>query len=193
MRSSFEIAMEKAEQLERPSAEELERWRYVPEGERLAARYLKESCDLMAELNKYDESARRYAIEGVEQILLRSIELPESVLAKQSNRKAIEGLKLLKRDKAAAENVFSKMRRIFNHYQGEGAEQRKQAYESLRANFQARVQQAIQQQLGTSAGIKVDVERQPQFQEEWRRTLSRLDSQYHKLLDEYKGELRETR
>ena len=47
----------------------------------------------------------------------------------------------------------------------------------------------MQQQLGTLAGIKVDVERQPQFQEEWRRALVQLDSQYYQLLNEYKAEL----
>ncbi len=195
MRSAFEIAMEKAEQLEKPSAEELERWRCVPEGERLAVRYLEEDCDLIAELNRYGEGAREHVIEGVEEVLLRNIELPGSDLVRRgkSDRKVVEGLKLLKRDKVAVENVFSKVRRIFNHYQGEGAGQRKQAYESLKADFQVRVQQAIQQQLGTSMGIKIDVERQPQFQEEWRRVLSRLDSQYQKLLDEYKGELQEIR
>ncbi len=38
-------------------------------------------------------------------------------------------------------------------------------------------------------GIKIDVERQPQFQEEWRKLLTQLDSQYLMLLNEYKQEL----
>ncbi|GAH80451.1 unnamed protein product, partial [marine sediment metagenome] len=37
--------------------------------------------------------------------------------------------------------------------------------------------------------IKINVERQPQFQEEWRKIQTQLDSQYIKLLDEYKQEL----
>ncbi len=101
----------------------------------------------------------------------------------------MEGIKLLKTDKALAENVYSKMRRIFNHYEQDGEEQRKQAYEALKEDFQAKLQQALQQQLGFSAAIKVNVETQPQFQEEWRRTLAQLDSQYYRLLDEYKQEL----
>ena len=39
------------------------------------------------------------------------------------------------------------------------------------------------------AGIKINVESQPQFQEEWRRIQAQLNSQYLKLLDEYKQEL----
>jgi len=87
------------------------------------------------------------------------------------------------------ENVYSKMRRIFNHYTEQGEQQKKQAYESLKAEFEAKMQQAVQQQLGSLMGVKIDVEKQPQFQEEWRRMQTQLDSQYLKLLDEYKQEL----
>jgi hypothetical protein len=101
----------------------------------------------------------------------------------------MDGLKNLKSDKVAVENVYSKMRRIFNHYVEQGEQQRRQAYESLKDEFEAKLQQAVQQQLGSLMGIKVDVEKQPQFQEEWRKIQVQLDSQYLKLLDEYKQEL----
>ena len=52
-----------------------------------------------------------------------------------------------------------------------------------------KVQQALAQQ-GSNARINaVDIERQPQFQEEWRKMLMRLDSQYLQHLNEYKHEL----
>ena len=95
----------------------------------------------------------------------------------------------LKSDKIAVENVYSQLRHIFNHYMEQGEQQKKQAYETLKAEFESRVQQAVQQQLGLPAGIKIDVEKQPQFQEEWRKVQTQLDSQYYKLLDEYKQEL----
>jgi hypothetical protein len=47
----------------------------------------------------------------------------------------------------------------------------------------------MQQQLGTTVGLNIDIERQPQFQEEWRKLLAQLDSQYISLLNEYKQEL----
>jgi hypothetical protein len=89
----------------------------------------------------------------------------------------------------AVENAYSKMRRIFNHYTEQGEQQRRQAYESLKAEFEAKLQQAVQQQLGSLMRIRIDVEKQPQFQEEWRKIQTQLDSQYLKLLDEYKQEL----
>jgi len=169
--------------------EERLKWRYVPEGERLAVKYLKQDCNLVTELSQYEETARKYVVEGAGDILIRNFNLPKDDLAKRNNKRTMDGLKNLKNDKVAVENVYSKMRRIFNHYTEQGEQQKKQAYESLKAEFEAKMQQAVQQQLGSLMGVKIDVEKQPQFQEEWRRMQTQLDSQYLKLLDEYKQEL----
>ena len=189
IRSAIEIAMEKAEGLGRATDEERLKWEYVPEGEKLAARYLKQDCNLVAELSQYEAKIKKYVIQGAADILIRNINLPKNNLAKRTNKKAMDGLKIVKGDKASVENVYSKIRRIFEHYVGQGEQQKKQAYESLKAEFEARIKQAIQQQLGSFVGIRIDVERQPQFQEEWRKLLIQLDSQYVILLDEYKQEL----
>jgi len=189
VKSALELAMEKIGKLGKATDEERLKWKYVPEGEKLAVRYLKQDCNLVVELSQYEETARRYIIEGASDILIRNINLPEDDLAKRNNKRAMDGLKNLKSDKVAVENVYSKMRRIFNHYTEQGEQQRKQAYESLKADFEAKVQQAVQQQLGSLMRIRIDVEKQPQFQEEWRKLQTQLDSQYLKLLDEYKQEL----
>ena len=189
IKSAIEIAMEKVEGLGRATDEERLKWEYVPEGERLAARYLKQDCNLVAELSQYEAKIKKYVIQGVADILIRNINLPKNNLVKRTNKKAMDGLKIVKSDKASVENVYSKIRRIFEHYVGQGEQQKKQAYESLKAEFEARIKQAIQQQLGSFMGIRIDVERQPQFQEEWHKLLIQLDSQYVMLLDEYKQEL----
>jgi hypothetical protein len=190
IKSAREIAMEKVANLGEASEEERLRWKYAPEGEKLAARYLKEGCNLVAELGKYEAKAVGYVVAGASEILARNLDLPRDDAARRKNKRAMDGLKTLKQDKASVENVFSGIRRIFDHYQGQGEQQKKQAYESFKAEFTAKVQQAIQQQYGGQPlGFKVNVERQPQFQEEWRRVLASLDAQYYRLLDEYKQEL----
>ena len=190
IKSAREIAMEKLEKLDEATDEERLKWKYVPEGERLAVRFIKQDCNLVGELSQYEENVRKYIIAGAEDILIRNINLPNNDLAKRNNRRAMDGLKTLKSDKVGVENVYSKMRHVFNHYVEQGEQQRKQAYESLKTEFEAKVQQAVQQQLGPLMGIKVDVEKQPQFQQEWRKIQAQLDSQYLQLLDEYRQELR---
>ena len=189
IKSAREIALEKAEKIGEATDEERLRWKHVPEGEKLAARYLKQNLNLVAELSNFDQSIIRYIKEGAADILLRNINLPKNDLARKNNKKAMEGLKTLKSDKIDVENIYSKIRSLFNHYIEEGEQQRRQAYEQLKAEFTAKVQQAVQQQLGSVVGLNIDIERQPQFQEEWRKLLAHLDSQYLVLLNEYKQEL----
>jgi len=189
MKSALEIAMEKVEKLGKATDEDRLRWKYVPEGERLAARYLKQDCDLASELRQHEKNIARYIVAGAVDILSRNINLPKDDSARKNNKQAMDGLKSLKNDKVGMENIYSKMRRIFNHYTEQGEQQKKQAYESLKADFEAKLRQAMQQQLGSTVGFKIDVEKQPQFQEEWRKIQAQLDMQYIKLLDEYKQEL----
>ena len=193
IKSALEIAMEKVEKLGEPTEEERLKWKYVPDGEKLAAKYIKRGCNLIAELSQYEEKVKKYIIQGAEDVLIRNLSLPKDEATKRRNKQAMDGLKTLKSDKVRVENVYSKLRRIFEHYTQQGAQQRKQAYESLKADFENKIREAVQQQLGMLAGVRIDVERQPQFQEEWRRVQAQIDSQYVMLLDEYKQELRAIR
>ena len=189
IKSAREIAMEKIREIGEATEEERLRWKYVPEGEKLAARYLKENHNLSTELSKFDNKSAPYVRKGAVDILIRNIDLPKDEVAKKNSKQAMEGIKAIINDKVAVENVYSKMRHVFTHYLEQGEQQRKQGYESLKAEFENKVQQALQQQYGMVPGMKLDVERQPQFQEELRRLNSQLDSQYLRLLDEYKQEL----
>lgn len=189
IKSAREIAIEKMAGLGEATEEERLRWKYVPEGSRLAARYIAEDCNLVLELGKYDEKTKEYIIEGLSDILIRNISLPDSDLVKKRNRRAMDGLKAVKKNQVGLENVYSKIRRIFDHYQDMGEQQRNQAYLSLKTEFEAQVRQVLQQQMGSLMGVQIDVEKQPQFQTEWRRRLAQLDSEYLKLLGELRQEL----
>ncbi|MFC2052118.1 hypothetical protein ACFLT4_05255 [Chloroflexota bacterium] len=186
IKSAREIAMEKVEKLGDLTEEERLRWKYVPQGEELAAKYLKGDCKLVAELGKYQENFKKYVTRGAAEVLIRNIDLPKNDAAKRSNKIAMDGLKVLKSDKGALENIYSQIRYLFNHYAEQGEQQKKQAYESLKTEFEAKIQQALQQQPGSFEGMKIDVEKQPQFQQEWHKVQTQLDSQYFKLLGEYK-------
>ena len=189
IKSAFEIAMEKVNQMEEPTEEEKLQWKYVPEGEKLAGRYLKEKVNLLSELNNFNEELRKFVIKGASGILARNINLPTNDYVKQNNKKAMDGLKILKSDKVAVENLFSKIRYIFNHYEEQGEQQKKQAYESLKADLGEKIQQALQQQMSPMMGAKIDVEKQPQFQQEWRKIQQQIDDQYVSHLNEYIREL----
>jgi predicted Fe-Mo cluster-binding NifX family protein len=189
IKSAAEIAREKLERIGEPTELERLKWKYTPEGERLAAQYLKEDTNLVNEVKKHDEKAKAFIITSINDILLRNISLPRNEAARRNDKKAMDGIKALKNDKVAVENIYSKMRHVLDHYIQEGAKQKKQAYESLKAEFEARIQQAIRQKTGVNAPVNIDVEKQPQFLEEWQRLQAQMEAQYLNLLDEYKQEL----
>jgi hypothetical protein len=191
IKSALEIAQEKVEKLGEATEEERLKWKYVPEGERLAARYLKENVNLIAELTHYEEPVRKYVKAGAAQVLTRNLSLPKNEAAKNTNKRAMEGLRLVKTDRAALENVYSQIRRLFDHYAGQGEQQRKQAHQALKADFEAKAQRAVQQQLSPLMATKIDVERLPEFQIELRKLNSELDSQYLVHLNDYKRKLLE--
>jgi hypothetical protein len=189
IKTAAEIAKEKLEKIGEPTEEERLKWKYGPVGEKLAAVYLKEDVNLINELKKYDDKARRVIIAGVNDILLRNISLPRNEATRKINKKAMDGIKSLKEDKVAVENVFSKIRHVLDHYVQEGAKQKKQAYESLKAEFEEKLQEAVRKQTGVDAKLNIDVESQPQFQDEWQRMQAQMEGQYLNLLEEYKKEL----
>ncbi|OGN98834.1 MAG: hypothetical protein A2Y58_00655 [Chloroflexi bacterium RBG_13_51_52] len=189
IKTAAEIALEKLEKIGEPTEQERLKWKYGPEGEKLAALYLREDVNLINEVKKYDDKAKKVIITSVNDILLRNISLPRSEAARRTNKKAMDGLKALKNDKVAVENVFTRMRHVLDYYVQEGAKQKKQAYESLKTEFEAKVQEAIRKQTGVDARMKIDVEKQPQFQEQWQMMQAQMEGQYINLLDEYKKEL----
>jgi hypothetical protein len=191
IKSAREIALEKTAALGEATDEERLRWKYMPEGERLAAKYLDENLDLAVELSRYEEKAKKYVIKGSEEVLLANIRLPKNDLAKSKNKKAMDGLIKFKGDKASLTKIFNSIKHVFNHYTEQGEQQRKQAYESLKVEFSSRLQQAVERQVGSAGELEISVENLPQFQDEWQRTLIQLDSQYIKLLDEYKKALKD--
>jgi hypothetical protein len=189
IKSAYEIAMEKINQIESATPEERLKWKFVPKGEELAGKYLKDDINLVAELSKYNDLEKKYVTQGISAILVRNIDLPKNDAVKKTNRKVMDGIKLIKKDKGAVENVFSKIRYIFNHYAEQGEAQKKEAYEQVKEQFMIKLQQALQQQGAAARMNNIDVERQPQFQEEWRKMLIRLDAQYIQHITEYKHEL----
>lgn len=190
IKSAREIAMEKIDAIGEPTETERLEWKYLPEGEKLAARFLRGDVQLQPELAKFDKKGMPYVMKGVYAILIKNINLPANENAAKVNKIAMDGIKAVKTDKARTEGILKQMTQIFTHYSGAGEQQRNQAYEQLKDDFQVKVQQALQQQMGSkAANMRIDIEKQPQFLEEWRKVKTQLDSQYIQVLGELKAQL----
>jgi len=188
MKSAWEKAMEKVEKLGKPSDEELKQMEYIPLGNRLAASYLEaEDFDLDSELTKYKGTGtRKYIIQGVEEIFLRNITLSYTEQAKRATKRAVAGIRLLKENKNQVKTILDQIDNLLNYYE----QAHQQAYLQFKQSFETKLQktaQTLQQQLGNAGAIEQEL--QLQFQEEWRKINSQLDSQYGKVLEDHKQQI----
>ena len=64
IKSAYEKAMERAEQLAPPTEEERLEWKWGPEGKRLAGAFMKSKVDLAEEVEKVEQPARQLSAQG---------------------------------------------------------------------------------------------------------------------------------
>jgi len=190
IKSAREIAQQKIDSIGEPTEEDRLRWKYIPQGEKLAVECLNKKIDIDKELRGFEEKTGRYVKKGMEGVLLANINLPQNEVIKDKNEVIIDCLGHIKNDKAALKEVIEGIEQIFEHYSGQGEQQRKQVYENLKIGYTQKLQQAVEKQLGTADGVDMDVEKLPQFQEEWRQAQAQLDLQYINLLNEHKNQLK---
>jgi len=193
IKSAREIALARIEaQSGSITVEDRLRWRYVPEGEKLAGRVVFENADITRELEQAESTARPFLKQGAMAILLANVVLPAGEVEKEKTTRALDAILEIKDDRDAAGEVINQIKNLFEHYETNGERQKQQAIEQLKTEYARKLKQAIQQQLGSSAaGMVADVENLPQFKEEKRRLVNQFDSQYLNLLDDYKKELKE--
>ena len=192
IKSAKDIALEKIGRVGDVTEADRLRWKYLPEGERLAAHYLKEEGDLAAGLAAQPASAVLYTRKGMESVLMAAVILPQNEAAKIRGQRAMDGLLAIKEDREGAQRLIEQMRQVLDHYADQGEKQRKSTYEALKDQYEAKLRRAMDKQLGGAGsldGQKIDVESLPQFHDEWRRVAAQLDQQYLKLLEEFKHEL----
>jgi hypothetical protein len=191
IKSAYELAMERVERMGEATEEEKLRWKYQPEGEKLAALYLEEEINLASKLSEYDNNTKGIVVDTLLETLIANINLVKNDAAKRRNKRAMEGIKIIKNDKVAVENVFSNMRALFNQEMDQGDQQRQHIYQSMKEQFRQQMIQVAQQQYGPqAASMNIDVDNNPQFREQLNRVMARMESGYIKQLDEYKKELK---
>jgi hypothetical protein len=191
IKSAYEIAMEKLAAIEEPTEAEKHTWKYVPIGERLAARYLKEDVDLTSELAAYDATARPYVTRGIAGILLPGIRLPHTEANVTTVNRMIEGVRSIVEDKETVNELLGRLQQVFEHYAQTGTTQIQQAREQLKQQMAARVQQALAQKMGANPNMTIDIESQPEFQAEWRKLQAQFEGQYDQMIEEIRSQIRE--
>ena len=185
IRSAKEIAAERLKNIGEITEEDRLRWKFVPAGEKLGQRYMSEHIGIENELAKFSDSQLPFVTQGMTQSLLINLELPRNETIENRNNEVMEALMQIKEDKESTATALGQLQRVFNHFIQQGENQRSQAKQALKTKFEQSLKQALRSQ-GKEYPSKMNVEQLPQFEEEWRRTLSQLEQQYVRSIDEVK-------
>lgn len=187
VKTALEIALERAKAIEVDEEKILE-LENLPRGRVLGAQFLSnKDFNLEEELQKFNGKTKPHVLKGVEEAFLNNLRLPRDGNSMETNRRCMEGLLLIKKNKGALKQVFKEIEMLFQYY----ARALEQAYVNLKEEFAARLAQA-----GRSLGKQVvplrlpNVESLPEFQEEWLRFREQLSAQYETLLEEKRQYIR---
>ncbi len=189
IKSTLEIALEKAEKLGKASKEELEWERYKEEALTYVGKFLKgEITNLKEEITKFltklPEKFKRKALKTVVEGLLKNLVLPREEYHLREMESILEGLKSLLLDVPQIEKLFEETKRLIREY----LVQKEAIYKELERRFSASLsalEKAVSEEIGTQ--VKLSPEAHPQFQEEWRKIKEHLDNEYGRHLEYVKN------
>ena len=189
IKSTLEIALEKAEKIGKASKEELELERLKEEAKRVAAKFMEsQDIDLKESLfslvkdksNKFKKAVLESAID----VFLRNIILPVTQTQLKNAQIAVDGLRNLFKHIPEIENLCRELERFIQQYN----ENITKIYEELKERFSGGLEdleKALSKEMG--AEVKISVESHPQFKEQWQKIKDKVDQEYQRHLDYLKN------
>lgn len=189
IKSAFERAWERAEKVEVTEEKALE-LELQPEGAKIAARYLKEEdYDLVKALEEFPQVKRKYIQAGAEATLISNLALPRNGRLRREANRAMEGLKMLKRNKSQVSHIAARLDSLFAQYERVVIK----SYEDLKKELEATVRRAQAQQALAQQSLpthqRLDVERSAEFQQGWHEVQTKLGWEYGSELSRLQEEI----
>lgn len=187
IKTALEIALERAAAM-KVDPEKLLEAEHLPQGKILGARFLSnKELNLKEELLKFKPEARPYILQGLEDTFLNNLRLPRDGDSLETNRRCMEGLLQIKKNKNLLKQAFNEIEMLLQYY----TRALEQAYVNLKEDFAVRLAQGkrvLSRQLGGRGNV--EVEYLPEFKEEWLRFREQLAAQYEAILEEKKKYIR---
>lgn len=188
IRSSLEIALERASRLGSIDKEEVERERLRDEGKRIAASFLANADGKLIDAFKgYSPQAIALVMDGAMEILSRNISLPRDKMQWKDIDRAMEGVLQLKG--SLAKGLLEYIKEHLQAYD----ETKSQYLQQVKAQFQAKLsgmQHAVAKQYGMGMAANLDVEMLPEFQNEWSKISAEIDEHFRQQLNQAKEQLK---
>ena len=186
IKSALELALERAEQYGRASKEEMDLAQHQEQGRRLAVQFLKGEGDLEADFKGLPPQTQPAARLAIKEVFLRNLGMPRENAVDPRQDRAMEGILLAADNRKAMALLQTELEQIlqqFLHF-------RSNALQQLKARFAAGMGQMQKGEAQNRQPMNLDVERLPQFQEEWLRFKGQLQQQFEPVLANLKEKMR---
>ncbi|MHB8916742.1 MAG: hypothetical protein ACYC4H_01855 [Desulfocucumaceae bacterium] len=180
IKTALEKAMERAQSFPEVSREEIARIENMPRGKTIGASFMNNrNFNLKEALAEIPEEIRRYAVEGVQEILLMNIMLSSGEEDADSTRRAMEGVMAIKRDRAQVSDVLGELDQLMQYYR----QAMDQTQERFKKEYETRSRSARAQ------GRERSMDRM-EFREEWANVVRQLNSRFEASLAQLKDRVR---
>ncbi|MGB9761147.1 MAG: DUF6657 family protein [Caldimicrobium sp.] len=189
IKSTLQIALEKAEKLGKASKEELEWESHKEKALSYVGKFLRgEIPDFKEEITKFIAGLpvkfQRKALKTVVEGLIKNLVLPREEYHLKEMEKILEALKSLLYNIPQLDKLFEETKKLLKEY----LLQKETIYQELEKRFAASLsalERAVSEEMGTK--VKLSPEAHPQFQEEWRKIKDHLDNEYGRHLEYVKN------
>ncbi|MQF70275.1 hypothetical protein FIM12_08100 [SAR202 cluster bacterium AD-804-J14_MRT_500m] len=189
MKSAFEKAMERVEQLDRPDENQLLEWKLFPQGEKLAGDFLKGSGSPFTVIDNANSEHRPYIVQGMLKVLVANVQLPKSEHVRVSVEKVLGGIDRLLGSKANSKDLVERARYVTTQYWENAIPQREQAFAQLKMQMEQQVAEAMRRHPGAAPPRNLNIETMPEFQQQWIAVSGQIDQQYEQHLSEYRTQI----
>jgi hypothetical protein len=186
IKSALEIALEKTQSVE-GGKEIIEAEEARKEGKMLVSRFLNDQeFSLKRALGEIEKNRRRRVLEGMVDVLLANLVLPQDQLGTRKAKRVGEAFSLLNSDRRISQ-LFGQLETFF----GEFVEERERVREMVTQQYGPRLRQK-EQELSQRMGqpVHIDPMSDPEFQATLRKAMSQLEDRYGTVLARVKGDLK---
>lgn len=189
IKSTLEIALEKAARLGRATEEELKWESYKEKALILVGKFLKgEEEDFPRRVESFIKesppSFQKKILRLIVETLLKNLTLPREEYQLEEVKKILSTLQGLLAKVPRIEQIFTETEKLLREY----FSHKEALYQEMVRRFAAglsALEKAVSEQVG--AKVKLSPEAHPQFQEEWNKVKEHLDSEYGRQLEYIKS------
>jgi hypothetical protein len=186
IKSALELALEKTKSIA-TDKETIEKEKFIKQGKTLVSRFLENpNASFKDVLKHYDKKQKAWVKDGIVQVVMANLVLPQNHVGLKKNKRLEEVLKDIVQDKVFLNKIFEQLVSFFEEY----IEEKERIIRLIDEQYARRLAQK-EEELSKKLGqpVKIDKSTDPEYASIIRNNIARLDEKYQAVLSKVKSEI----